>query len=331
MARSPRNDEPGAWHHVMNRGISRRAVFEDRACMRYFLSRLAYAARRAELELHAFAILTTHFHLLVRSPSGRIAEGMRRVQNEYVRWFNRRNERDGPLFRGRFVSRRVTSLRYRRIVVGYIDRNPVAARMVPSAHAYEYGSAQHYANQRGPRWLTRSWVESDCAQRFGEPKLTWATYRRAFPTRDAVADNLVEQRLQQPPQTVDPLDDLVRAAPPLVLSWMRRKAALADGNQPGLPCLPASLISTACRQPHEPMEWTSQTGRRNQTNLWSVLEVGLQRDLAGLCWQEIAQRIEISPGAAKRLGAVHRREIANCGRYANQAQRTACELLKRLG
>ena len=65
MARSSRRDEPGAWHHVMNRGLAKRTVFENREGMRYFKSRIAYATRRAELEVHAFAILTTHFHFLV--------------------------------------------------------------------------------------------------------------------------------------------------------------------------------------------------------------------------------------------------------------------------
>ena len=333
MPKVIRSDEPGAWHHVMNRGLARRAVFEDRACMRFFKSRLAYATRRAELEIHAFAILTTHFHLLVRSPTGQIAEGMRRVQNEYVRWFNRRNRRDGPLFRGRFVSRRASSLRYRRILVGYIDRNPVSAGMAVSAEAYEYGSARHYANQDGPRWLTRDWIERDCVERnsadhLGEDTFTWAAYQSAYSTQRARAHDLAEQRLQHPPSAVDPLDELVQAAPRAVLAWMRRKAALADGSEPGLPCVAATWISAACHTLGERSVWTTRTGRRNEVDLWSVLQVGLLRDLASLRWREIAQRIEASTASAKRHYAIHQREIAGDECYANQAQETACELLR---
>ena len=150
----------GAWHHVMNRGIARRSVFQGRAPARYFCSRLARVVRLGMLEVHAFSLVTTHFHLLVRSPQGRLSEAMRVVQNEFVRWFNRRNRRDGALFRGRFLSKPVESLSYRRTLVRYIDQNPVLAGLVQRAADYPYGSAWHYASMRGPLWLTRDWVEA---------------------------------------------------------------------------------------------------------------------------------------------------------------------------
>ena len=93
----------------MNRGLARRTVFETRQDVRAFLARLALCVRRGELEVHAYCVLTTHYHLLVRS-RGKLSEGLRRVQNDYVRWFNRARRRDGPLFRGRFLSKHVGSL-----------------------------------------------------------------------------------------------------------------------------------------------------------------------------------------------------------------------------
>src|SRR5688572_12930314 len=62
MARAPRMDRPGAWHHVANRGLARRTLFESKADIRFFLSRVARVVRRGELEIHAYSILTTHFH-----------------------------------------------------------------------------------------------------------------------------------------------------------------------------------------------------------------------------------------------------------------------------
>jgi hypothetical protein len=51
----------------MNRGISRRTVFEDVCDVRYFLSCLARAIRAGWIEVHAYCLMTTHFHLFVRS------------------------------------------------------------------------------------------------------------------------------------------------------------------------------------------------------------------------------------------------------------------------
>jgi hypothetical protein len=225
----------------MNRGVARRLVFEDRACVRYFLSGLARVVRRGDLELHCFVFLTTHFHLLVRSPRGRLSESLRVVQNRFVRWFNRRNRRDGPLFRGRFQSSPVERLFYRRILVRYIDQNPVSAGLVALPEAYPHGSARRYVFESGPRWLERGWVESDAVARTGPGRFVGGFGRRVY--AEAFGDaltceeaELVEARLAHPADETDPLDELVHAAPTRVREWMERKAALADGTRPGLPC-----------------------------------------------------------------------------------------------
>ena len=100
MPRSHRQDEPGAWFHVMNRGLARRTTFPDRPSVRMFLSRLAWASRSGRIEVHSYCVLATHYHLLARSPRGELSEALGRAQNLYVRWFNRRARRDGPLFHG---------------------------------------------------------------------------------------------------------------------------------------------------------------------------------------------------------------------------------------
>ena len=62
----------------MNRGLTHRTVFENRKDRRTFLSLLARAVREGRIELHSYCLLTTHFHLLVRSIDGRLSETMRR-------------------------------------------------------------------------------------------------------------------------------------------------------------------------------------------------------------------------------------------------------------
>jgi hypothetical protein len=60
MARRSRKDEPGRWHHVMNRAIARTTLFEDRTDVRYFLSRLAREVRAGRLKMRAWSGMTTH-------------------------------------------------------------------------------------------------------------------------------------------------------------------------------------------------------------------------------------------------------------------------------
>lgn len=117
MSRRGRRDGPDTWHHVMNRGIARRTLFDHRRDMEVFQGQLRDAVERGELEVHSYCLMGTHDHMLVRSLEGRLATAMQRVQTESSRWFNRSRRRDGTPVRGRYRSRRIESLSYRRAVV----------------------------------------------------------------------------------------------------------------------------------------------------------------------------------------------------------------------
>lgn len=128
MGHPKRHDEPGSWHHLMNRGIGQRTLFEGDEDARGFLALLAKVAREGLLEPIAFCLLPNHFHLLAVSPEGRLGEAMQYLEGVYGRGFNRRRGRDGGLVRARYRSKLVKSDAYRRALVGYIDQNPIDAK-----------------------------------------------------------------------------------------------------------------------------------------------------------------------------------------------------------
>ena len=129
MPRTPRVDFPGAWHHVMNRGADHRDVFQHDADCEVFLDALAIAVDRAGLEVHAYCLMTNHFHLLIRSQEGRLASGMQFLLGRFTRLVNLRVRRDGPLFRGRYASVPVGADHQILQVCRYIHFNPVTARL----------------------------------------------------------------------------------------------------------------------------------------------------------------------------------------------------------
>jgi REP element-mobilizing transposase RayT len=145
----------------MNRGLAHRPLFEGLRDARYFLSRLGQAVRRGEIEVHAWCLMTTHFHLLVRSPCGRLASALRRIQHEHTRRFNLRRGRDGPLYRSRYTSRPIDSLAYRCAVWHYIDANPVQAGITGAIGEHPLCSAAWFLRRRGPPWMERSWIEAE--------------------------------------------------------------------------------------------------------------------------------------------------------------------------
>lgn len=311
MTRTSRGDAPDTWHHVFNRGIAKRTLFERREDFRQFLLHLACSVRRREIEVHAFALMGTHFHLLVRSPTGQLATAMQRIQLAYSRRFNRTRRRDGPLVRGRYGSRFVGSLCYRRVLVAYIDSNPVRAGLVDHAAAYPYGSARHYARVNGPPWLERSWVESEVSLRSGEPTYRPAGYAECFGGRRLRSlASLVERRLCTSALD-DPLDDLVGSAPGRVLDWMRRKAELADGTEPGLALVPLEVLDHVIARGSIAAGATGEVARGvPRRDDWERLaRIGLARDLCGSGVSELGARERLSTGSISRLYARHRQGV----------------------
>ena len=334
MTRNPRLDLPGSWHHVMNRGIARRSLFESREDIRFFLSCLARAVRRGQIEVHAWTVLTTHFHLLVRSPRAELPEAMRRVQNSYVRRFNRSRRRDGPMVRGRFSSRPVRTSTYRRVLVRYFDDNPVRAGLVQNPSAYPFGSAHAYARHSGPPWLTRCWIEDLVRSRLGVERYDGRLYSLALASSDReTVRAIVERRLAMPANMAlqgDDLDHLVRAAPSAIREWMRRRAELADESHPGLPVAsPESIRKVIAEGRRKDSAWTIHPNRKVRCG-WDVLEAGLLRDLSAATYREVGLLIGGSADIASRVHHQHRHLQEHDEKYSEVAARIAREVLDRV-
>jgi REP element-mobilizing transposase RayT len=307
----------------MNRGIARRPVFETDEDRRFFLSLLAREVRAGRIEVHAFCLMLTHFHLLVRSVTGQLSEAMRRIQNRYARWFNRTRRRDGPLFRGRFLSCLVDTLRYRRRVVTYIHDNPVEARLVSDPTRYEWSSASHFARSDRPRWLEGSWVDSELDAR-GGPGALASQLAAAFPSRlDDEFRRSIERSLCA--RLPDELEDvtLKHAGSPRVVRWALRKAKLADGTRPwqpvGLPTTVEAVIARA-RQRVGPILGLF---KRKTKDAWIVLRAGLLRLLAGCTHREIGMRLDRHGGTISRDVRDHARLVHAVPAYATLAAQVA--------
>ncbi len=104
MPRGPRLDAPGALHHVMVRGMERRALFTDGVDRQAWVDRLAIVGPATDLTILAWAILPNPAHLLVRTGPMPLATAMRRLLTGYAGAFNRRHKRAGRLFQNRYKS-----------------------------------------------------------------------------------------------------------------------------------------------------------------------------------------------------------------------------------
>ena len=95
MPRQARLDAPGTLHHVMLRGIERRAIVTDNADRHEFVSRLRASAMQSRTSVYGWALLTNHAHLLLCSGPDGLPRLMRRFLTGYAQAYNRRHQRHG--------------------------------------------------------------------------------------------------------------------------------------------------------------------------------------------------------------------------------------------
>ncbi|MDF1837755.1 MAG: transposase [Planctomycetota bacterium] len=334
MARRPRGDEPGAWFHVINRGIAKRALFESRSEARFFLSRLARQVRAGRIEVHAFCLMTTHYHLLLRSPIGELSEAMRLAQSSYSRHFNRKHKRDGSLIRGRYYSRPVDSLEYRRTLVRYIDHNPVKAGLVSHAHAYELSSAALHMAARNTPWLSSSWIREEACRVAEQTRFTPSAYIAAFGagySKEMLETQELVQARMNSTALPNPKYDLIGTSSRQVRAWMQRKAKLADGHRVGLPiCSSAALLDSLKANLATQGPWWVETKNHN----WrgdELIWISALHDLCGLTWKQISERIDKPIALARRRASKHNELMLADSEYGDRAQRVVCAALQPIG
>lgn len=292
MPRTPRNDTPGSFHHVMNGAVGQRPFFDNRRDIRKFLARLAETVRAGDLEIHAYSILSTHFHLLVRSPRGKLSEAIGCSECEYVRAFNARRKRPGPLVRNRFNSKRVDCLAYFSNVIRYIDANAVDAGLVRVPGEYPFASAGIYAGRRTPPWLERSTVESVTCRVTSQAAFSPTLYTHQFGTGPSAAEKLATERaigsVRRARLSLGP----VAGAHPIVRARFADNAKRADGTEIELPVIDADSIDAAVDAVAAIRGTIEPTRGARAVGGWELIRIGLLRELAGATDAELAAKLQ---------------------------------------
>ncbi len=176
MARKLRIEEPGAIYHVLNRGNSRRDLFQSGGEARAFQDTLVEATARYGWRLHAFVIMRNHYHLALETPEPNLSVGMHWLQSTFAMRFNRFRDERGHLFRGRFQGLIVEDRTHLTRLVDYIHLNPLRAGIVTPEQlgSFRWSSLhlwlknQAFTGMQAVYWLEHHGLE---------PSLTgWANY-----------------------------------------------------------------------------------------------------------------------------------------------------------
>ncbi len=148
MARQLRIEYEGAFYHVTSRGNQRGKIFwgeKDRERLKTILGR---SKERYGYVLHAYVLMSNHYHLLIETPRANIKQVMQNINTSYTVFVNRKYGRFGHLFQGRYKAFIVDKERYLLGLGRYIHLNPVRARAVRKPEDFRWSSYRDYIRGR---------------------------------------------------------------------------------------------------------------------------------------------------------------------------------------
>jgi len=141
MPRVKRIQIPGVTQHVIQRGNNRTTIFHSPRDFQFFLRALQVLSVRYLLDVHAYALMSNHFHL-VATPQTASATSrvMCAMGSKYVRYFNRKYARTGTLYEGRYRSMNIDTETYWFTCMRYVELNPLRAGLASTIDAYTWSS-----------------------------------------------------------------------------------------------------------------------------------------------------------------------------------------------
>jgi putative transposase len=177
MPRPPRLQVPGAAYHVGTRAVAGRTLYrteDDRTC---FLSLLTRVVAERDWVCGAYCLMTTHYHLLIRTPEADLASGMQDLNSCYAQEFNRRYELEGHAFFRRYHSDMIEHEGHLFEAARYIPNNPVRAGACRRAEDWPWSSyPAHLGLCPPPAFLSPGWL----LELFGRDLRRARTRYRAF-------------------------------------------------------------------------------------------------------------------------------------------------------
>jgi putative transposase len=140
-------------------------IFMDDLDYTRFVYLLGDVADEFGLECWNYCLMPNHYHATFRPSRPNLSEAMRRLNSVYAQWWNRRHERVGHVFQGRFKDQIVQREGYLLVLCRYVALNPVRANLTARPEDWPWSS---YAATVGLRSLPPFHAASSVLQQFGD-------------------------------------------------------------------------------------------------------------------------------------------------------------------
>lgn len=161
MARPLRIEYPGAVYHITSRGNAKNNIFLSDLDRHIFFEILSETLKRFQWLCHAFCLMDNHYHLLIETINPTLSRGMRHLNGVYTQSFNRRHNRVGHVFQGRYKAILVQKDTHLTELCRYVVLNPVRSKNVNNPEDWSWSSyIDTVSDKNRYDFLTRGWILS---------------------------------------------------------------------------------------------------------------------------------------------------------------------------
>jgi putative transposase len=194
MARPLRLEFPHALYHLTSRGDRREDIYLSDADRLAWLSVLTQVCQCFGWIVHAYCLMSNHYHLLVETPLANLSQGMRQLNGVYTQLFNRAHGKVGHVFQGRFKAIVLDREGYLLELARYIVLNPVRAGMVAGAREWPWSSyGAMVGSVDAPPWLATDALLAQFAPKLSRARALYVDHVRAGVGLPPVWEQLEQQ------------------------------------------------------------------------------------------------------------------------------------------
>jgi len=158
MARPLRIEYEGALYHVTSRGNEGRRIFFSKPDYYKFLDYLKLAQEKFHYLLHAYVLMTNHYHLLIETPLANLNRIMHFLNGSYTNYINLKRSHLGHLLQGRYKAILIDRDNYLLELSRYIHLNPVRAKLVKKPEDYPFSSYRIYLSSKNGAFVYRDQI-----------------------------------------------------------------------------------------------------------------------------------------------------------------------------
>jgi REP element-mobilizing transposase RayT len=246
MARPLRIELFGGLYHVTSRGDRREDIYFSDADREAWLALLEKVCSRYNWVCHAYCLMSNHYHLVIETPEGNLAQGMRQLNGVYTQIVNRAYGRVGHVFQGRYKAILVEKDSYLLELARYVVLNPLRAGMVGDVGDWPWSSYQAMIGQvPPPTWLRTDWLLGQFGQQQNRAMANYVDFVRDGVGLPSIWDNLRGQiylgsaefiaRMQSTLSLDQPLEEIPRAQRrPIAKTLQHYRTQFADNPSTGM-------------------------------------------------------------------------------------------------